>query len=265
MLNSRKALSLSALVVLVSSCTPSAPTGPAQPAPSATPVDAQRIADIAAGSACARHDWTGRGRPAIGYIKGMALAYAKSFCEVRRDAGGAAPVIAGPLQSTPNDALDHYGIGGVTSIDRLRATYTLLIGLGMRESSGKTTEGRDTTVRHPTAENAEAGLFQVSHDSINVHPVLRQLQSDYAQHPEACALSAFMEGLGGRPQPDVGTGAGAEFQSFTKACPAFAAEYAGVMIRVDATHFGPINRKEAEFEPSCQAMLQEVEQATGCE
>ena len=258
-------LALCAVTAVVSCAAPTSgpPRTSEQPAPP-TALDEQRIADIAASSACAQTRWKNRGRAKVGYIKGMALAYAKSYCEARRNADGAVAVIGRPIQDQPNDALRHYGIGGSTTVERLRATYTLLIGLGMRESSGKTTEGRDMTVGHPTAENAEAGLFQVSFDSIDADPSLRKLYSDFSGQQESCRLATFMEGLSGGAEPDFGTGPAAEFQHFTKACPAFAAEYAGVMIRVDARHFGPINRREAEFLPSCQAMLQEVEQAAGC-
>lgn len=195
----------------------------------------------------------------------MALAYAGAYCEAKRDAESAAAAIGRPVQDLPSDALGHYGIGGSTTVERLRATYTLLIGLGMRESSGKTTEGRDMLVQHPTAENAEAGLFQVSFDSIGDDPWLRKLYSEYSGQQDACRMAVFMEGLSGEPEPDFGTGPGAEFQRFTKTCPAFAAEYAGVMIRVNARHFGPIRRREAEYLPACQAMLEEVEQAAGCD
>jgi hypothetical protein len=221
------------------------------------------IADIAARSACARHIWRNRGRAPVGYIKGMALVYAKSFCESKSSADTAATVMRQPLQGA-EDALVHYGIGSTTEIERLRALYTLGIGLGMRESSGNTTEGRDTTVRNPTASNAEAGLFQQSFDSFNRSPALARLFDQYKANTDTCRLETFMEGIRDKRRNVVGTGPGAEFQRFTKACPAFATEYAMVMLRVNRRHFGPINRREAEVVQQCNDMLREVETVATC-
>ena len=231
--------------------------------PTVTSQADRRIADIAARSACARHVWKNRGRAPVGYIKGMAQAYAKSFCESKGSAETAATVMKQPLQGA-EDALVHYGIGGTTDIERLRALYTLGIGLGMRESSGNTTEGRDITVRNPTASNAEAGLFQQSFDSFNRSPALAMLFDHYKANPSACCLETFMEGIRDKRRSVVGTGPGAEFQRFTKACPAFATEYAMVLLRVNRRHFGPINRKEAEFVQQCNDMLKEVEAVATC-
>lgn len=231
--------------------------------PAATFQADKRITDIAAGSACARRVWRNRGRAPVGYIKGVALTYAKSFCESKSSAETAATVMKQPLGGA-QDALVHYGIGGSNDIERLRALYTLGIGLGMRESSGNTTEGRDITVNNPTASNAEAGLFQQSFDSFNKSPALATLFNQYKANPGVCRLETFMEGIRDKRRSVVGTGDGAEFQRFTKACPAMATEYAMVMLRVNRRHFGPINRKEAEFVQQCNDMLKEVETAVIC-
>ena len=116
--------------------------------PPTTPYQAdRRITDIAARSACARHNWRDRGRAPIGYIKGVAQVYAKSICESRGSAGAAVTVMKQPLQGDQDalvryrDALARNGVDVSNDIERLRALYTLGIGLGMRESSGNTTEG----------------------------------------------------------------------------------------------------------------------------
>jgi len=240
--------------------------------PPTTPYQAdRRITDIAARSACARHNWRDRGRAPIGYIKGVAQVYAKSICESRGSAGAAVTVMKQPLQGDQDalvryrDALARNGVDVSNDIERLRALYTLGIGLGMRESSGNTTEGRDITARNPTASSAEAGLFQQSFDSLNRSPALAPLFEQYRADTGACLLETFREGI---PRvvtrPVFGTGAGAEFQRFTRACPAFATEYAMVLLRVNRRHFGPINRGEAEFFGPCNDMLKEVEAAATC-
>ena len=42
-------------------------------------------------------------------------------------------------------------------------------------------------------------------------------------------------------------------------CPAFAAEYGMTLIRVLRTHFGPLNRKEAQAVPVCESLLSQVQ------
>ena len=51
---------------------------------------------------------------------------------------------------------------------RLRRLFVLLMGLGMRESSGQYCEGRDRSAHNTSADTAEAGLFQVSFDLIGI-------------------------------------------------------------------------------------------------
>jgi hypothetical protein len=237
----------------------------------ATPQADSRIAGIAAASPCARHAWPGRGRAPVGYIKGVALVYAKSFCESRAGSPAVA-VMRRPLTRDGQDALVRYqsdlaahSVDMNSEAERLRALYTLAIGLGMRESSGNTTEGRDVTAKHPTADSAEAGLFQTSFDSFNASPALSQLFDQYKANTAACLIDTFKEGI---PRvitrPVFGTGPGADYQRFTRDCPAFATEYAMVMLRVNRTHFGPINRHEAEYFQPCNDMLKEVEAAASC-
>lgn len=232
----------------------------------------KRIADIAAGSACARHQWGNRGRAPVGYVKGMALMYAKSFCESRGTASPAVAVMKRPLVTNGEDALVRYRadldsnhVDVNSDVERLRAIYTLAIGEGMRESSGNTTEGHDKSVSHPTAATAEAGLFQQSFDSFGRSPVLAPLFEQYKADTGACRLAVFSEGLPSiDTRPVVGTGRAAEFQRFTRECPAMATEYAMVLFRVNQRHFGPVRRHEAEYFQPCNDMLKEVETAATC-
>jgi hypothetical protein len=225
-----------------------------------TPVFAEKsIKDLAAKSNCASYSWKDRGRAPLGYIKGIALVYAKSYCEVAQAKETAVSAMKAPFQDRSIDALALYGRKDSTDKDRLRAVYTLGIGLGMRESSGNTTEGRDVLVTAPTADNAEAGLFQTSYDSFSRSPWLAKLYDQYKAAPLSCRLDVFEEGIKEKKAPVVGSGPGAEYQSFTKACPAFATEYAMVMLRVDRKHFGTINTRKAEFVQVCYDFLRQVE------
>ncbi|QNM98201.1 hypothetical protein [Chitinimonas koreensis] len=238
----------------------------AAPMPVADGDISKKVGDLVSKSPCSKYMWKNRGKAPIGYVKGVALTYAKSYCELKKKEDTAVAVFGQELQGDNKDALAWYGLNGQSSNDRQRLTYTLALGLGMRESSGNTTEGRDTTVAHPTASNAEAGLFQTSYDSFNVSPWLKRLSDQYRENESACLLDVFKEGVKIKNKEIIGSGPGADYQRFTKACPAFATEYVMIMLRVNRKHFGPINQKKAEVVQSCNAMLKEIEQVAdvGC-
>ena len=47
------------------------------------------------------------------------------------------------------------------------------------------------------------------------------------------------------------------FQKVERGCPAFGAEYAAVMLRVDGGskgHYGPLRTKAAEIRPECEGL-----------
>lgn len=220
-----------------------------------------RSLEAAVQSECGQHVWKQRGRAPSGFIKGMAAGYAKSWCEARARPDSIAAALAGTSFKPERDALAHYGKTGGTPEDRLRAIYALAIGQGMRESSGNTTAGYDRTVKKQAEEIAEAGLFQVSYDSRTASQMLLTLWDRFVASPSDCNLSIFEEGIKKVNRSEIGVGKGAEFQRFTKICPAFAVEYAVVSMRANRNHFGPIGRKETELLPACIAMLEQVEQS----
>jgi len=229
------------------------------PASGLSSLDA-RVANLAQHSACAHTYWKDRGVAPVGYVKRMALTYAKSVCETVRHRDAASKVMGQPVGGQDRDALAWYGLSGADDLIRLRAAYTMAIGLGMRESSGNTTDGVDTHKRTlPTPSNAEAGLFQASHDSLRASFWLGHLYEQYSKTPEQCRLDIFREGIRDLHRDIVGTGPEADFQRFTKACPAFATEYAVVMLRVRRDHFGTVNVRRVEYIPSCESMLKAVE------
>jgi len=219
--------------------------------------------------------WGNRGRPPAGYLEGVARTYAKSYCDLKAGASYS-KTVAGPLSSKtdskkrPLDALTWLQIPAGTDVERLRATYALAISLGMRESSGNTTEGRDATAdAAPTSDNAEAGLYQVSYDSFDGSPLFETLWSEYRSAPQHCLLDTFRKGVIDKNMPIVGSDNGAAFQKFTKECPGFATEYVALMLRTQATHFGPLRAKnpndtKARHFPACDSLLLTVQTATRC-
>ena len=222
---------------------------------------AEAITVTARTSECARRDWPDRGQAPAGYMVGMALTYARNYCAVLRNAQDATATMAAPIlpQSEQTDALAYYGRSDSTAPERLRALFTLLTGLGMRESTGNTTEGRDLEVTIPTAENAEAGLFQTSFDSFDVTPWFAAMKADFSADPAMCLLPQFLEGVIDMQLPIFGSGPGAQYQVFVKQCPSYAANYAALMLRLERNHFGPINTQKAEITNECMSMLKSVE------
>lgn len=228
-----------------------------------------QISQLAGSSSCADYSWQGRGRAPAGYIKGMALSFARSLCRVSKSSSLAKIMSAANSTNANKDALTYYeNKFAVVPIqinepgdESLRALYVLGMGLGMRESSGTYCEGWDVAAGSNRPSSAgEAGLFQTSLDSMGISVELSKLYTEYQAAPNgSCFLNVFKEGASCKSNTILGTGAGADFQKFNKACPAFAAEYAMTMLRIARTHYGPINRIEAEVVPACDQMLKEVQ------
>ncbi|HEX8666057.1 MAG TPA: hypothetical protein VF744_18740 [Beijerinckiaceae bacterium] len=228
------------------------------------------ITQIAARSAIARHNWPGRGVAPAGYIKGMALVFARVLCKLRAGDAAATEMAKANTGDNAHDALAWYSqkfsalglANNVPGPDTLRHLFVLLIGLGMRESSGKHCEGRDQSASNTTAETAEAGLFQTSFNARTASPLMPALFAHYSANPSGF-LEVFQEGVhcSAASLANFGSGQGKEFQRLSKECPAFAAEFAAVGLRHIRTHWGPINRKEAEVHPAADAMLMDVQRA----
>lgn len=163
------------------------------------------------------------------------------------------------------DALTHYGL--VPSQPNL---YAMLLGLGMRESSGRYCCGLDAKAGFSSAAETEAGIYQFSYNSIPAdygtaaQSRLRKLYALYKANPDKCDLETFKPGIrcSDNDFKNHGTGEGYEFQKFTKACPAFATRYAAVLVRVLRAHFGPLNRREVEVKKSCVELLSQIQAET---
>lgn len=145
--------------------------------------------------------------------------------------------------------------------ETLRHLFVLLIGLGMRESSGRYCEGRDRSAANTSSDEAEAGLFQTSYNARTGSPLLPQLFKQYAN--SADFVDIFKEGVTCKEGDleNYGTGDGKEFQRLSKACPPFAAEFAAVALRNLRKHWGPVNRREVEIRHECDMMLRQVQDA----
>jgi hypothetical protein len=202
------------------------------------------IEEIVRNSECAKYSFKNRGRAPIAYLIGMAKVYAETCKDQPR-----------ALIGSDKDANAWYGLTG-SNLD----TYTLLLGLGMRESSGKYCEGRDLSANNVTASTAEAGMFQFSYNSIGASNDLVNLFNHAKSGDLHCALETFQQNITCKQSDRTiyGSGNGADFQRLARQCPGFAVRYGAVLIRVLRKHFGPLNRKEAEVVPACREMLSKV-------
>ena len=250
----------------------STPVNPAPPPVLTAGKFIDQISTLAANSSCAKYSWKNRGRAPAGYIKGVSLSFARSLCRLKTSEPN--PTALANLMSRADtrndtkDALTHYesafaNLGmdiSYAGADTLRTLYTLGIGLGMRESSGSYCVGWDTSAGSNRPSSAgEAGAFQTSYDSMGNSPELRKLYNEYLAKTGKCLLSTFKLGASCNNNGALGTGAGADYQRFNIACPAFATEYAMTMLRIARSHYGPINRREAEVQPICNKLLLDVQ------
>lgn len=219
---------------------------------------------LAKKSACAKVDWKDREQMPVGAVMGLANSYYKSRCSILKGENSIARGLSLPIGAPSKDGLAHYGIKAETKEEVLKALYTLSFGFVMRESSGKYCEGRDMSTTNTAADTAEAGPFQQSYNSFSVAPkTLNTLWESYRNGSNYCDLATWSQGV----NPDhksckpksVGGGVGEAWQDFTRQCPAFATEHALLLVRNKRTHFGPINRKEAEYRKECRALLDEID------
>jgi len=222
--------------------------------------DPARIDAAVTRSACAQHKWPGRGLAPRGYLLGMGRSYAKAWCDLRRPKSLAASLADTDFDAR-TDALALYGRAHGTPQDRLRALYALALGEGMRESTGNASAGFNRGVRHRSSQEAEAGLFQAMPNSLDDSPWLGELYDQYRARPATCLREIFMQGVRDHRQPVIGQGPNAEFQRFTKACPAFAVDYAALVLRTDLRKFPPVRQRKAQLLPRCEAMFADIERA----
>jgi hypothetical protein len=228
-----------------------------------------RIAKIASDSAVADYRWANRGKSPAGYVKGMAVSYAKLYHELAAKNAYAVEMAKAMTDDASTDALKHYedvfkplGMDNLKAgADTLRHLFVLMLGLGMRESSGKHCEGRDRSANNVTAETAEAGLFQTSFNARRASPLLPKLFAEFKAQPSPSYLDVFKEGVRCKEAnlENFGEGDGREFQKLSKECPFFALAFTAIGLRNIRRHWGPINRRDAEVKPDADAMFMEVQ------
>lgn len=233
-----------------------------------TGTHAQHIDDIVQKSSIVNYPWKDRGRAPIGYYQGMGLMFARLYCRLKINEK-IATELAKPAGVDPKkDALKYYegifeelGMDNESQgVDTLRHLFVLMIGLGMRESSGRHCVGRDTTADNTTSETAEAGLFQTSYNARNLNSLLSIVFSNYRLKPNGF-VDTFAKGVtcGANNWNNFGSGDGAEFQKLSKECPGFAVEFSALALRNTSLHWGPIKRREVEIRPECDTLFLKIQ------
>lgn len=227
-----------------------------------------KISDAARGSPVVQIDWPDRGRAPLGYVEGMALVFGRLCCKLSADDAAVAEMAKAATADASVDALAHYaqqyaalGMNNSTDgVDTLRHLLVLMIGLGMRESSGRHCEGRDMSAENDSAETAEAGLFQTSWNARTAHESLVPIFVAYRGNPSGF-VETFKKGVSCSETSwkNWGEGDGFEFQQLSKKSPAFAVEFAAVGLRWRRRHWGPINTKAAELRRECDDLMREVQ------
>ena len=229
----------------------------------------EEIFDAVSKSSITNYFWKDRGRANIGFYKGMALVFARVYCKLTAGDPSAKEMAKANTGNMGKDALAYYSdkmneaglINETEGVDTLRHLFVLMIGLAMRESSGRYCVGRDMSAQNTKSETAEAGLFQTSYNAITASPRLQLLFDNYKSKPDGF-VEIFKEGYNNCSAADwdnYGTGEGKRFQQLSKECPAFSAEFAGVALRSIRKHWGPINNKHVEVRPECNLMLLKVQ------
>jgi hypothetical protein len=236
----------------------------------------QKVMDIAANSQCSKVDWKDRGPTPKAFLRGTALVYAKALCRPGRAYVKIASKGVGdnPALLEDADSVAWYDAKfkalGLPKSEQgraaLRNTFTLMIGLAQRESSGQHCVGRDMSADFVTHDSAEAGIYQTSWGVRRANPTLLEaMTKGYAEDKRDCLLDVFSAGVScpAKDAKNWGAGPGVAWQELTKKCPAFATEYAAVIVRQSGGkkgEFGPIRKRQSELAPSCDAMLKDVEQ-----
>lgn len=235
-----------------------------------SPQQIDAIVEVAEQSDINHYSWDDRGTSPPGYISGMALTFALAVTMYHRDEE-AAVIMAGADSGDPDtDALTWYSDefddeemdNSVTGTDTLRHLFALMIGLGMRESSGNCWEGRDMSASNVSSDTCEAGLFQTSWNIRSCAPeAMNALLEHYWGDPNGFN-ETFRRGLNPTAAMlDIyGSGAGAQYQWLSRYAPAFHALVTGVGMRLLRQHWGPINRHEVELRSEADEMLQQVQQ-----
>jgi hypothetical protein len=244
--------------------------GPPKPPPDAfTTRQEEDIRNIAVTSEIAGYDWDDRGTAPTGYIQGMALAYAQVYRKWKTGDTVAAEMAKANTHNEDEDVLSWYA-GYFTELqmdnsqdgaDTLRHLWALMLGLGMRESSGAHCMGRDMSASNTSSDTCEAGAFQTSYNAHTCSSSFDKIMNEYQENRWCGYLSTWEEDVSCSEAnwDNYGSGSGFQFQEMCKSLPAFSAETCAITLRNRRQHYGPIVCYEAELREEADEMFMEVQ------
>jgi N-acetylmuramoyl-L-alanine amidase len=246
-----------------------------QPGP--TPPDDDQdaaIIAIAESSEIATYAWKDRGVAPAGYINGFALAWAQVVRKWQANNPAVLEMAKADTNDDSTDALSLYrsnfqALGMSNSeggIGTLRHLFALMLGHGMRESSGQHCCGTDDSAAGAAGrppDEIEAGLFQTSYNAHTCCPQFDMTTEDYEDGGDNCEgyFDAFAEGVtcDADDWRCYGSGAPYDFQLMCKNEPAYAMETCALVLRNRCNHYGPIKRKETELRADADELLLEIQ------
>lgn len=231
----------------------------------------EQIVVAAEASSIATYSWKGRGHAPLGYTAGVALCFAVALDRLNAEDEAAWEMAKANTGNPDKDVFAWYAgeferLGmdndeDADPEDRLRHLFALMLGLGMRESSGRYPEGRDQSATNTSADTAEAGMYQTSWNIRSCNSQIPPLLNQYWANPNGFqpqfkkGVTLKSSDLGG-----FGSGGGAQYQFLSKFAPAFHALVTGIGLRNLRQHWGPINRREVELRSAADDMLSAVQQ-----
>jgi uncharacterized protein (TIGR02594 family) len=247
------------------------PIPPPAPPPGALTLEQQtRIRRIASESAIASYSWRDRGQAPRGYTQGMALSFAQDYLRLIAE-HPAVVKFTRARENSDKDALNLYAadyrrIGAASNespgLNVLINLYALMLGSGMRESSGQHCEGRDQSASNVSSDTAEAGLFQTSYNAAGAsNPEFDDVMDEFSREHGYCWLETFSHEVScSESEWDCyGSGRGFQFQQLCKNCPMFAVETHALTLRSLCNHYGPIVRHEVELKSEALDLFEAVE------
>jgi len=240
-----------------------------------TAAEYETIIAVARASAVASYSWPDRGRAPIGYIVGMALSYAVACKRLASGDEVIAEMAQADRRDDDEDVLSWFSDEledmewdvSEDGVDTLRALFAIMIGLGMRESSGRYCEGRDMSASNTSADTAEASLFQTSWNIRSCCEEIGPLLEEFWENPNGF-VDGFREGVSptGSELQNFGAGSnGARYQFLSKYAPQFHVYVTAIGLRFLRQHWGPINRYEVDLHEDAYDLLEQVEAALSSE
>jgi peptidoglycan hydrolase-like protein with peptidoglycan-binding domain len=236
----------------------------------------QEVVSLVLSSPLMRYHWPGRRVAYAGYLKGMGLTFARVYCKFKASDPSALLMASADSGNASIDALTVYRKefralamdNSVSGPDTLRHLFVLLIGLGMRESSGRYCEPKDASSKDNEPRNAPSGAFQISYSSgvgsqDKTFAPLRNLYNQLKTLPYSGYRHVFEEGVPCKSWElsNFGTGAVGQFREFCVMQPALCAELVAVGLRMRRKHWGPINELTVELNADCDALLARIQAA----